>query len=968
MAGEPDLWYNYCRFSLIGKIIIRFPMLNKKNHNKPLNKIIAIFFVLFQAVFLLILLDSEIFKASAQNTITGSTEAVTTDFSINILNPLEQSVHSDDILVNIFSNYALYSIKGELHALNGDLIQEFILSRTDGFYQSILPIANLADGNYKILISAYVTATQKTSNTASFTIKKTLPANEPVSLGTEPLVATANPEPSSPVANEEANLEISSTTNLSVSDTSIISNPDANLTVADEPEKIIAANTVSEPTASAPKEEITDTPIIDKQTATSATSAPAESMDKIDYGIQAGEPKIISVNFINAQALIAAPTEFIASTTLEPEEINFLVEGAKTAVFKGIKKSDLHYAFLWDVNNGFPEGDYRITVSARRNRITAKTQFNLKYQKAQPASRPAPAIIKDEINVEPASALDNESHKPQALPGECANIGISDYAQCLTFQNLDLQCQEQGIKTEQLCQIYLSTDLKCRQLGLDEGACNDFLRLPQACRLANIISADECQTYLYRKNLPQACLENNISNYSDCDNYLTAQILPADCIAAGLKTKNDCREFLSAKEALTPECLAIGISQKAECDTYSAELRRKQICAKFNLNDQDECAYYLENKAQPQDCSAMGISEERACNAFLLKKYASADCTQAGIADENECAIYILHKYQAKIDCAALAPWQCREKIESNFLGILANKQTQYNELASGMAKALAGNFTIKEFTSGLNAAKGLVPLVGENTRVKIVGLESVIRLNDNTELIQTAPAGMMIDSDGDGLFDDAEKRFGTDPLNQDSDQDGYADGEEIKNNFNPLGAGALIAELAAIDTAILNDKALEQPKTAGLLSAELTINKFVNASESSSFLISGQAKPGAIITLYLYSDMPLLVTAQADEFGNWQYELQESLIDGEHEIYAAINDNTGRIIGKSNPINFFIKEAKAVSIHDFAAGAPKKTASKSESMLNIYFVFSLVIAAAGIAMFLAFLIFNKSKNEIDGE
>lgn len=917
---------------------------------------------------MLILLDSEIFKASAQNTIISSTETLIADFSINILNPLEQSVHSGDIFVNVSSNYALYSIKGELHALNGDYIQEFILSRTDGFYQSILPIANLADGYYKILISAYVTATQKTSNTASFTIKKTLTADEPVSPSTDPLVATANPEPTSFVTNEEANLETSGTTSLSVSNTSISSNPDTDLTLADEPEKIIAENTAPEPTASAPKEEITDTTIIDKQTATSATSAPADSMDKIDYGIQAEEPEIISVNFINAQALIAAPTEFIASATLEPEEINFLVAGAKSAVFKGIKKSDLHYAFLWDVNNGFPEGDYRITVSARKNRVTAKTQFNIKYQKAQPASRPAPEARKEETNAEPANALENESHEPQALPGECANIGISDYIQCLTFQNLDLQCQEQGIKTEQLCQIYLSTDLKCRQLGLDEGACNDFLRLPQACRLANITGAKECQAYLYRKNLPQACLENNIGNYSDCDNYLIAQILPAHCIAAGLKTKNDCREFLSAKEALAPECLAIGISQKAECDTYSAELRRKQICAKFNLSDQAECAYYLKNKAQPQDCSAMGISDEKACNTYLLKKYGYADCAQAGIADENECAIYILHKYHAKIDCSGLNPWQCREKIENNLLGIIAGKQAQYNELKSAFAGAFEKNISINDFASNLDAAKNLVPLAGKNSYVKIMRLDDTIAFNDDMALVQTAPAAMVIDSDGDGLPDDAEKRIGTDPLDQDSDKDGYSDGEEIKYNFNPLGQGALIAELAAIDAAILNNAILEQPKTAGAISDELAISQLINSSENISILISGKAKPGAIITLYLYSDMPLLVTAQADEFGNWQYELKESLIDGEHEIYAAINDNTGRIIGKSNPINFFIKEAKAVSVHDFVAGAPKKTASKSESMLNIYFVFSLVIAVAGIAMFLAFLIFNKNKNEISGE
>lgn len=48
-------------------------------------------------------------------------------------------------------------------------------------------------------------------------------------------------------------------------------------------------------------------------------------------------------------------------------------------------------------------------------------------------------------------------------------------------------------------------------------------------------------------------------------------------------------------------------------------------------------------------------------------------------------------------------------------------------------------------------------------------------------------------DSDDDGLFDREELRvYKTDPLNQDTDGDGYLDGAEVKNGFNPNGAGRL--------------------------------------------------------------------------------------------------------------------------------------------------------------------------------
>jgi len=51
-----------------------------------------------------------------------------------------------------------------------------------------------------------------------------------------------------------------------------------------------------------------------------------------------------------------------------------------------------------------------------------------------------------------------------------------------------------------------------------------------------------------------------------------------------------------------------------------------------------------------------------------------------------------------------------------------------------------------------------------------------------------------IIDSDGDGLSDREEiKVYKTNPLTNDSDNDTYKDGEEIKNGYNPNGPGKLI-------------------------------------------------------------------------------------------------------------------------------------------------------------------------------
>ena len=49
-------------------------------------------------------------------------------------------------------------------------------------------------------------------------------------------------------------------------------------------------------------------------------------------------------------------------------------------------------------------------------------------------------------------------------------------------------------------------------------------------------------------------------------------------------------------------------------------------------------------------------------------------------------------------------------------------------------------------------------------------------------------------DSDGDGLFDREEvKVWHTNPLNPDSDNDGYLDGAEVDAGYNPLGPGKLL-------------------------------------------------------------------------------------------------------------------------------------------------------------------------------
>ena len=53
-------------------------------------------------------------------------------------------------------------------------------------------------------------------------------------------------------------------------------------------------------------------------------------------------------------------------------------------------------------------------------------------------------------------------------------------------------------------------------------------------------------------------------------------------------------------------------------------------------------------------------------------------------------------------------------------------------------------------------------------------------------------PVDLSADADGDGLTKDEEDYYQTDPEKADTDGDGYLDGQEVKNGYNPNGPGKL--------------------------------------------------------------------------------------------------------------------------------------------------------------------------------
>lgn len=208
-------------------------------------------------------------------------------------------------------------------------------------------------------------------------------------------------------------------------------------------------------------------------------------------------------------------------------------------------------------------------------------------------------------------------------------------------------------------------------------------------------------------------------------------------------------------------------------------------------------------------------------------------------------------------------------------------------------------------------------------------------------------------DTDGDGLFDREEAEVhGTNPLKNDTDGDGYNDFEEIQSGHDPLKPPT---DPSA--TVLLKPKPIEEPKnTEKPILKSLVVEKIENKplpdtntpepEAENIIVLKGKGPANTILTLFIYSNDPIVVTVRTNENGEWIYELDKTLEDGEHEVYATITDDTGKIESTSSPMRFLVKQAQAETIPERAdIGASNIPGSSST---NIYLLIS------GIMVFIA--------------
>lgn len=225
---------------------------------------------------------------------------------------------------------------------------------------------------------------------------------------------------------------------------------------------------------------------------------------------------------------------------------------------------------------------------------------------------------------------------------------------------------------------------------------------------------------------------------------------------------------------------------------------------------------------------------------------------------------------------------------------------------------------------------------------------------------------GLFSDMDWDGVTDfDELYIYNTDPFLADTSGNGIPDGVKILNGLDPLSTD--------IDASIV----FESPENIGIIRNDLLRVESVTAVEPDSdapevttvapAVIAGKALPNSFVTIFIFST-PVIVTVKTEADGSWQYRFEKELENGEHSVYVALTDNSGRIIARSSPLRF-IKEAQAYSTIDEAlASYGTEEAVENDyaffSSSVVYLVMSFAVVTIGLVLLLLGIYIDRRRRQ----
>ena len=340
----------------------------------------------------------------------------------------------------------------------------------------------------------------------------------------------------------------------------------------------------------------------------------------------------------------------------------------------------------------------------------------------------------------------------------------------------------------------------------------------------------------------------------------------------------------------------------------------------------------LEEKI-PEECSRAGISNKEDCNVFTYQNKIVPECLSLGLTSQDQCRNYFLNNYEKPLKCETLSDANCIKLINDVILSTLKKTINEEKKTELVQVSGRKAIINLVDNSSVINVdidGGGKKEIKMENLPISVKENESVsvklISIETNDSQKGLSPVAISMSSEGSELPDDIVARIGQD--------------------FN-------VETLSGVDRAIVEGRSLEQPKFSSSKGESLIVEK-IETIEKGSLTVQGKSNPGQIITLFIYSSMPIIVTVQADQDGNWTYSLDKSMVDGTHEVYAVLHNDEGKIIEASTPKTFFVAEAQAISMEEmFLLGDISNIQDDSRNMMTLYLLGGISIIIILIALLL---------------
>ena len=221
----------------------------------------------------------------------------------------------------------------------------------------------------------------------------------------------------------------------------------------------------------------------------------------------------------------------------------------------------------------------------------------------------------------------------------------------------------------------------------------------------------------------------------------------------------------------------------------------------------------------------------------------------------------------------------------------------------------------------------------------------------------------MFKDTDNDGISDFQEVKIGTNPALADSDGDGYLDGIEIQLGYNPLNP-------SPAKRIKYQDPRKVPPKMSEILKVEKVELIEIPEKEEKVLKLEGLGLPNTFVTIFIYS-LPIVVVTKTDQYGRWVYILDKPLSPGQHQVYVALTDNQGKIIGRSESFNFAKTGGSIITLIPEVwakeLGIEENITSPYQVLKKTFFLLTLsfIVLGIGIALIIVSILTKRRSRQI---